>query len=207
VPRAGEPKHKTSRRFGVDIYGTGGESLQRRLSTPPGGVRPGRRRRRSEYALQLEEKQKARAYYGLTETQFRRFFARARRRPGPPGEHLLQLLERRLDNAVYALGFARSRPMARQLVNHGHVLVDGRRVDIPSFLVEAGQRVALTAEAARLPAVGEALAEGRAVPGWLQREDGPAAGGAVSGRVVALPERTDVALPIDEQAIVAFYAR
>ncbi|HEX2037031.1 MAG TPA: 30S ribosomal protein S4 [Chloroflexota bacterium] len=207
MARAAEPKHKVSRRFGVDLYGTGGASLARRLAVPPGGVRPGRRRRRSEYALQLEEKQKARAYYGVTEAQFRRFLAQARRQPGPPGENLLRLLERRLDNVVYALGFARSRPMARQLVNHGHVLVDGRRVDIPSFLVDVGQRITLTPAAAAIPGVIESLAEGRPVPGWLEREDGADAGGPPAGRVRALPERADVALPIDEAAILAFYAR
>src|SRR5687768_157686 len=118
-----EPRHKVSRRFGIDVYGTGGPQLQRRLGVPPGGLPRGRRRKLSEYALQLHEKQKAKAIYGVDEGQFRRYYAEAARRPGITGETLLQLLERRLDNVVYRLGFARSRPMARQLVGHGHVLV------------------------------------------------------------------------------------
>jgi small subunit ribosomal protein S4 len=197
----GKPRHKRSRRFGIDVYGTGGPALQRRLAVPPGG-RARRRRRQSQYGLELEEKQKARAIYGLEERQFRRSFERARRQPGPPGANLLRLLERRLDNVVYRLGFARTRPMARQLVGHGHVLVDGRRVDIPSFLVSPGQTIGLTPAAARLPVVTEELASGRPLPDWLER---PGAGDA--GHVRRLPEREDVDVPLDEALIVAYYAR
>src|SRR3954452_14863589 len=125
-----EPKHKVSRRFGVDIYGTGGESLKRRLSVPPGDRR--RRRRLSEYAIQLQEKQKTKAFYGLSERQLRRNYEKAASQPGNTGVNLLRLLERRLDNVVYRLGFARTRPMARQLVSHGHVLTNGCRTNIPS---------------------------------------------------------------------------
>jgi small subunit ribosomal protein S4 len=109
MARTRTPRHKISRRFGVDIYGTGGAALARRLTTPPGGIRPGRRRRQSEYAIQLREKQKVRALYGVREGQFRRYYALAARQPGITGENLLRLLERRLDNVVYRLGFARSR--------------------------------------------------------------------------------------------------
>ena len=141
-----------------------------------------------------------RAIYGVSEAQFRRLYARAARRPGETGANLLQYLERRLDNVVYLLGFARSRPMARQLVNHGHVLVDGRRVDIASFQVGAGQTVTTTEGAGRTVGVVDSLAEGRQVPRWLER-------GERGGRVLALPDRSDVSFPIDELAIVALYAR
>jgi small subunit ribosomal protein S4 len=195
-----KPKHKISRRFGVDIYGTGGESLRRRLATPPGGRPRGRPRRLSQYAIELREKQKAKAFYGVEEKQFRRYFEMAMRQPGPTGENLLRLLERRLDNVVYRLGFARSRPMARQLVSHGHVAVDGRRVDIPSFLVEPGQTITLSETAAQIPTVIEELEARRPVPSWLERQD-------TTGRVLRLPERQDIELPIDENLIVQFYSR
>lgn len=200
MPR--EPKHKVSRRFGVDIYGTGGASLQRRLERRPGARAGARPRRRSEYGTQLHEKQKTKAFYGVAEGQFRRYLAEAQRLPGPTGENLLALLERRLDNTVYRLGFARSRPMARQLVSHGHVVVDGRRQSIPSYLVQPGQSIALSQAASRIPAVATELAADRPLPGWLERADG----GRI-GRVTRLPERADVDLPIDERLVTSFYAR
>ncbi len=192
------PKHKLSRRFGVDIFGTGGRSLERRMGTPPGGVPRGRRRKPSEYALQLEEKQKAKAIYGVREGQFRRYYEQAAHRPGVTGENLLQTLERRLDNVVYRLGWARTRPMARQLVSHGHVRVNGRRVNIPSYLVRPGEQIAISATAAAMPTVQEELGAHRPLPRWLDRDE-------AGGRVLALPTREDVELPIDEGRIVAFY--
>jgi len=194
------PKHKLSRRFGVDIFGTGGRSLERRMGTPPGGVPRGRRRKPSEYALQLEEKQKAKAIYGVREGQFRRYYEQAAHRPGVTGENLLQTLERRLDNVVYRLGWARTRPMARQLVSHGHVRVNGRRVNIPSYLVRPGEQIAISATAAAMPTVQEELGAHRPLPRWLDRDE-------AGGRVLALPTREDVELPIDEGRIVAFYSR
>ncbi|MDP8901297.1 MAG: 30S ribosomal protein S4 [Actinomycetota bacterium] len=197
--RAREPEHKVSRRFGIDVYGTGGAALQRRLEVPPGGM-PKRRVRRTEYGRQLHEKQKAKAIYGVQEGQFRRYFAEASRRAGPPGETLLRLLEQRLDNVVYRLGFARSRPMARQLVGHGHVLVNGRRVDIPSYLVQAGDAITLTPIVGRMPTVVEELASGRAVPDWLEVS-------GATGHVRGLPDRRAADAPIDESLIVGFYSR
>jgi small subunit ribosomal protein S4 len=185
----------------MDIYGTGGASLRNRLGTPPGGIKRGRRRRQSVYGAQLAEKQKARAIYGVRERQFRRYFAAASRGEGAPGENLLVLLERRLDNVVYRLGWARTRPMARQLVGHGHVRVNGRRVDIPSFLVEAGQRIELTEEAARIPAVADEMAAGRPLPPWLERD------GERAARVLRLPTREEIDVPVDEAQIVGFYSR
>jgi small subunit ribosomal protein S4 len=197
-----EPRHKVSRRFGTDIYGTGGASLQRRLERRPGTRAGGRPRRRSEYGIQLQEKQKAKAFYGVAEKQFRRYFAEAERRPGNTGENLLTLLEQRLDNVVYRLGFARSRPMARQLVSHGHVLVDGKRVNIPSLPVQPGQTISLREDARRIPHVVAELESGRPVPAWLERE-----AQAGESRVNRLPQRNDVDLPIDERLIISFYAR
>jgi small subunit ribosomal protein S4 len=194
------PKHKLSRRFGMDIFGTGGRALERRMGVPPGGMPRGRRRKPSEYALQLEEKQKVKAIYGVRESQFRRYYEQAAARPGITGSNLLQTLERRLDNVVYRLGWARTRPMARQLVNHGHVRVDGRRVNIPSYLVRAGEAITLSTTAAEIPTVIEELGAHRPLPRWLGRD-------GFTARVVALPEREDVEMPIDEGKIVAFYSR
>lgn len=200
MARAGEPRHKVSRRFGIDIYGTGGAALQKRLGTPPGGVAGRRRRKPSEYSLQLHEKQKVKAIYGVTEAQFRHYYTEASRRPGLTGENLLQLLERRLDNVVYRLSFGRTRPMARQIVNHGHVLVNGRRVDIPSYLVRPGEVVSLDETAAHIPTIIEELESHRPVPPWLERQD-------TTARVLRLPSREDVDMPISEELIVAFYSR
>ncbi len=197
-----QPRHKLSRRFGFDVFGTGGAQLARRMERDAAGARRRRSRRRSDYGDQLTEKQKARAIYGVSESQFRRYFEAANSRPGNTGENLLLLLERRLDNVVYRLGFARSRPMARQLVSHGHVAVDGQRVTIPSFRVETGQRLTLTRAAAKIPAVAEELAANRPLPAWLARD-----GDGTAGHVERLPERTDVELPIDESLITSFYSR
>jgi small subunit ribosomal protein S4 len=203
MARSRTPKFKLSRRFGFDIFGTGGAALARRLATAPGlpsGQRSGAARRRTEYARQLFEKQKVKAIYGVLERQFARYVDEAERSPGAAGEALLTLLERRLDNVVYRLAFARSRPMARQLVGHGHVLVDGKRVDIPSFRVRPGMAVTLTPAALRIESVVEELTSGRSVPYWLRRE------GNV-GTMIEPPSRDDVEMPIDERLVIAFYSR
>jgi small subunit ribosomal protein S4 len=201
MPTSRGPRHKTSRRFGVDIYGTGGKSLQRRLGTPPGGLKTGRRRRQSIYAETLTEKQKTKAIYGIDERPFRRYFSRAESRPGAPGENLLVFLERRLDNVVYRLGMARTRPMARQLVSHGHVTVGGKRVDIPSFLVEPGQAIGLDETARKMPVVEEEMAANRPLPTWLERRpDG-------TGLVQRLPERSEIDVPVNEALVVEHYSR
>jgi small subunit ribosomal protein S4 len=196
-----QPKHKLSRRFGIDIFGTGGRSLERRLSVPPGGV-PRRRRKPSEYALQLEEKQKVKAIYGVREGQFRRYFERAQHAQGVAGANLRQLLERRLDNVVYRLGWARTRPMARQMVSHGHIRVNDHRVNIASYLTRPGETITLSATATEMPTVIEEMGAHRPLARWLARE-----GDGFTARVLSLPEREDVDLPIDEGRIVAFYSR
>ncbi len=195
------PKNKLSRREGYNLFGSTSRSLERRLNVPPGIHGQKRRRKESEYGMQLREKQKVKRIYGMLERQFRRFFDIAGRQRGATGEVLLQLLERRLDNVVYRLGFARTRPMARQLVNHGHVLVNGRKVDVGSYLVRPGETIKMQEKSAELPGVQEALAErGGNLPGWLSREDG-------TGRVLRLPERAEVEPGISEQLIVEFYSR
>jgi small subunit ribosomal protein S4 len=194
------PRHRLSRREGVDLFGTGGEQLQRRLQQPPGQHGAARPRRKSEYALRLREKQKVKRIYGMREADFRRVFEPAQRAGGPTGPLLLQLLERRLDNVVYRLGLAESRPMARQLVNHGHVRVNGRRVDIPSALVEVDDLVELTEAARDIPAVRTVRERGVPPPDWLAPTEG-------GGRVVGLPQREHVDPSIREQLIVEFYSR
>jgi small subunit ribosomal protein S4 len=199
VARYTGPKFRISRREGVNLTGTPSARLQSVLTKPP-GARPGRRARLSEYALRLRAKQRVKRQYGLLERQFRRFFEMARKMPGPTGRNLLQLLERRLDNAVYRIGLARTRPMARQLVTHGHILVNGKRVNIPSFLVDVGDKIELHPRARRIPGIQEEMASRGGFPAWLQTEgDG--------WRVARLPVREDAEPDIREDLIVEFYAR
>lgn len=194
------PKHKLSRREGVNITGTTSPSLADKLNITPGRIWR-RRRGVSEYEVRLRAKQRVKLQYGLLEKQFRRFFKEASRMPGPTGANLLQLLERRLDNAIYRIGFARTRPMARQLVSHGHVLVNGKKVDIPSFLVNPGDVITLAPAALRMPVVQEEMRTGRRVmPSWLKKDDG-------GGRVIGVPRREDSDADIRENLIVEFYAR
>jgi small subunit ribosomal protein S4 len=189
-----------SRREGVNITGTTSPGLAQKLDIPPG--RHGRgRRHASEYEIRLRAKQRVKLQYGILEKQFRRFFKEASRMRGPTGANLLQLLERRLDNAVYRIGFARTRPMARQLVSHGHVRVNDKKVDIPSYLVKPGDVIALAPGALQMPVVQEELRTSRRViPSWLERD------GSV-GRVIGYPRREDSDADIHEDLIVEFYAR
>ncbi len=194
------PKNKLSRREGVDLFGTGGESLKEKLDQPPGMHGRKRRRKPSEYALHLREKQKVKRMYGLREKQFLELFRKAQRAHEQTGTALLKLLERRLDNVVYRLGLTRTRPQARQIVSHGHVLVDGRTVDIPSCIIDPGQGITFDRKALAMPDV-QALAQTPfQVPGWLERKDN-------GGQVVREPERSEIDKDINEQLIVEFYSR
>ena len=162
------------------------------------------RKKLSEYGLQLREKQKARRYYGVLEGQFHHYFEMAERKAGITGENLLQILESRLDNVVYRLGFAMSRPEARQLVVHGHFTVNGKKVNIPSYLVSAGDVIAVqqkSKQSEKFTVVAEANAN-RPVPAWLEvdREN-------QSGKVVALPSRDQIDLDIQETLIVELYSK
>ena len=177
-------------------------AIQRR-NYPPGQHGQGRGKI-SDYGLQLREKQKVKRMYGVLEKQFRGYFERAERMRGVTGTNLLVLLERRLDNVVYRLGFANSRSQARQLVRHNHVLVDGLRVNLPSFLVKVGQSVQVTEKSRTSPLVRDALeaAARRGCPPWLELEKE-----AAKGRVSMFPNREDITMPIQEHLIVELYSK
>jgi small subunit ribosomal protein S4 len=172
-------------------------------NTPPGQHGRLRKAKLAGYGLQLREKQKVKRIYGVLEDQFRRYFETADRTRGITGETLLQLLERRLDNAVYRMGFATSRPQARQLVRHGHFLVNGKKVDIPSYSLKQGDVVSVRQtskeNASILHAVGEV--KGRGIPDWISLE------GELGARVVSLPTREQINLPVQEQLIVELYSK
>jgi small subunit ribosomal protein S4 len=174
-----------------------------RRSYPPGQHGQGRARF-SDYGVQLREKQKVKRMYGLLERQFARTMHRATAMKGRSGENLLVLLERRLDSVVFRMGFATSRAEARQLVRHGHFLVDGRKATIPSMLVKPGTRVAVRERSRKIARIAGALEtlEGRAVPRWLETDKE-----RFEGTVKALPTREDITLPIQEQLIVELYSR
>jgi small subunit ribosomal protein S4 len=177
-------------------------AIQRR-NYPPGQHGQGRGKI-SDYGLQLREKQKVKRMYGVLEKQFRGYFERAERMRGVTGANLLVLLERRLDNVVYRLGFANSRSQARQLVRHNHVLVDGMRVNLPSFLVKVGQTVQVTEKSRTSPLVRDALeaAARRGCPPWLELEKE-----AAKGKVSMFPTREDITMPIQEHLIVELYSK
>lgn len=175
-----------------------------RRNFPPGQHGTRRGRRTLGYGLQLREKQKVKRIYGVLESQFRNYFEEADRRKGITGENLLVMLEKRLDNVVYSLGFGSSRAQARQFVRHGHVLVDGRKITIPSYQVKAGQAFTVRESSRKNPFIRSSVetARGRGVPEWLELD-----AENVSGKVLRLPTREDIKLPIQEQLIVELYSR
>ena len=186
------PKNRLSRREGVDLFGKG--TKLRRSTVPPGQHGPKGTRRLSDYGAQLREKQKAKRIYGLTEKQFHRTFVEAASHPGNTGEIFFTLLETRLDNVVFRLGFVPTRAMARQIVGHRHILVNGKIVNIPSYRVRPGDVITLGSNI-QLPA-----SENPSLPAWVSRQ-GPA------GRVDRLPQRTDIDTSIHDQLIVEYYSR
>ena len=162
------------------------------------------RRKQSEYGRQLNEKQKVKFVYGVLERQFKNYFEMAERRPGQTGENLLAILESRLDNVVFRLGFAMTRPEARQLVSHGHVLVNGRKVNIPSFLVKPGMVITLKDSSKNLEKI-KANLEGtsfRATPKWMEYD-----ANNMTAKVLAVPAREDIDLPVEEHLIVELYSK
>ena len=199
------PKARVSRRLGTNIWGTKGENIaMEKRPYPPG--EHGRTRRRgnvTEYMLQLQEKQKARFTNGYSATQFRNLYAEASRRPGVTGENLLRYCELRLDNIVYRAGWAATRPQARQFVNHGHVDVNGRRVDIASYRVRKGDVIRLRDKARGNVTVQWNMdALGRSAPAWIERADG-----GFEATIRELPLREQIDTPVREQLIVELYSK
>jgi len=197
------PKTKISRRFGVPIFGPA--KAMERKNYPPGMHGPkGSRRKQSEYAVALAEKQKLRYQYGLLERQFRRYFQTALTRRGITGETLLQLLETRLDNIVYRLGFANSRNAARQMVSHGHVSVNGRKVDVSSFTCRPGDEVTIKDKpgSRRLATRNLELTQIAPIPEWLVVDKE-----GFTGKVSRIPTREEIAPIVNEQLIVELYSR
>jgi len=175
-----------------------------RRSYAPGMHGQNRGKKPSEFGLQLREKQKARRVYGVLERQFRGYFDKATRQKGMTGENLLRLLERRLDNVVYRLGFAASRAEARQMVTHGHITVNGKRVNIPSYLVNVGEVISIKESSRDIPRIKEMaeIIKDRTVPAWLSLDVN-----TLSGTVIKLPAREEIQVPIEEQLIVEKYSR
>ena len=176
--------------------------IQRRAYAP--GQHGQGRKKLSEYGMQLREKQKARRYYGVLESQFHHYFEMANKKAGVTGDKLLSILESRLDNVVYRLGFGTSRPEARQLVRHGHFTVNGKKVDIPSYLVKVGDVIAIKEQSKsseKIKSVVESTAS-RAVPKWLDLDNN-----TLTGKVVAVADREDIDLPLEEHLIVELYSK
>ena len=193
------PKFKLSRRLGISLSGTGKE-LKRPF--PPGQHGPGQRKKISGYGVQLQEKQKLRHMYGLGEKQFRNLFDKANKMKGIAGENFMFLLESRLDNLVYRLGFSNSRAGARQLVAHGHITVNGKKVDIASYLVSPGDVIGLRERSRSLKTIKEAMEGRHHLPNYIEFNEQ-----AMEGKYVRLPERAELSQDIDEKQIVEFYSR
>ena len=193
------PSWRVSRRLGMSLSGTGKELARRNYA--PGDHGNDRRGRLSEYGMQLREKQKLRYMYGMTERQFRNLFKRAGKiKEGTHGTNFMILLERRLDNMVYRLGLATTRRQARQLVNHGHITVDGKRVDIPSFEVKVGQVISVRDKSKNLDVIKNAVEAVVARPSYVEFD-----ADKLEGKLVRLPDREDMNADIDEALIVEFY--
>jgi small subunit ribosomal protein S4 len=195
------PRQRIARRYREPIFGH--HPVLQRKNYPPGQHGRTFRRRKSDYGIRLEAKQKAKFIYGLLERQFRRFFEMAQRMPGNTGENLLQLLESRLDNVVYRMGFAKTRAQARQLVNHKHFRVNGKVVNIPSYLVKPGDVIEVREKSKDLEVIQEALNSSR--PGqyhWLEVDRKN-----LKGRFIEYPQRNEIPEKIEERLIIEFYSR
>lgn len=203
------PQCRVCRREGQKLFLKGDRCYSdkcgfERRSYPPGQHGQSRRGRPSDYGIQLREKQKVRAMYGVLEKQFRRYFELADRQKGITGENLLQLLERRLDNVVFRLGFAGTRAEARQVVHHGHIHVNGRRVNVPSYQVRAGDVIEVQEKSRKVQRIVDSLAQAQSRPmmSWLEVDKA-----AFRGTIAGVPVRSEMTLPIQEQLIVELYSR
>ena len=203
------PVCRLCRREGLKLYLKGERCFKEscaieKRNFPPGQHGQGRRSKIIGYGLQLREKQKVRRIYGVLERQFQNYFEKASRQRGVTGENLLTMLERRLDNAVYRLGFASSRAQSRQLVGHGHILVNSSKVNIPSFQIKPGDVVSVKEKSQKVSNITAAVEMfgGRGVPDWLELDSSN-----YSGKVLTLPKRDNVNLPVQERMIVEFYSK
>ena len=203
------PVCRLCRREGLKLYLKGERCFKEscaieKRNFPPGQHGKNRRSKISGYGLQLREKQKVRSIYGVLERQFQNYFEKASRQKGVTGENLLAMLERRLDNAVYRLGFASSRAQSRQLVGHGHILVNSSKVNIPSFQIQQGDIVSVKEKSQKVSNIAAAveMVGGRGVPDWLELDSLN-----YSGKVLTLPKRDNVNLPVQERMIVEFYSK
>ena len=194
------PRTKISRRFGEPLFGP--DKVLERRPNPPGQHGARRRKKLSEYGEQLREKQKARFIYGMMERQFRTFFKRAKARQGVTGEVLLQLCETRLDNIVYRLGIAPTRPAARQLVTHRHITVDGKICNIPSATVKPGLVIGIREKSRNLSAIQDSLGKHKVTVSWLEWNEANQ-----TGSMTSVPERSEIPENINVQAIVELYSR
>ncbi|HYC56941.1 MAG TPA: 30S ribosomal protein S4 [Candidatus Binatia bacterium] len=209
MARYTDPVCRLCRREGMKLFLKGDRcytdkcAIERR-NYPPGQHGQGRRRKVSEYAVQLREKQRLKRWYGVMESQFRRYFEMAESSRGVTGEVLLNLLERRLDNMVYRLGMAASRAEARQLIRHRHFMVNGRRVDIPSYLVRVGDQVTIAERSRAKDVFKKALeiSQRRGVPEWLELD-----AVAFTGKIKRLPAREELTMPINERLVVELYSK
>ncbi|HSX09294.1 MAG TPA: 30S ribosomal protein S4 [Candidatus Saccharimonadales bacterium] len=194
------PKHKLARREGINLLEKTSASLMRRLNVPPGVHGRKGKRRPSEFGQQLREKQKAKVMYGLLEKQFKKMVDLASSQKGDTEDLLLALLERRLDNVVYRLGLAKSRMMSRQFVTHGHVLVNGKKMTIPSYTVQTGDVITLDATIQKNPDVIKVLQENKEMLGFLEKK-GPV------GKLVRMPIAEDIQVPFSTRQIIEYYSR
>lgn len=196
------PKLRLARRLGQDLgHKQNIQKVAKRLSVLPGQHGRHGAKRLSEYGVQLKEKQKVRFAYFVTEKQLKKYYVEALRNKSATGEELLRLLERRLDNVVYRLGLAPTRPFARQLVTHGHVKVSGKKIDIPSYRIKPEDVISLSDKAVNIPDVKNKIADkSYAVPSWMKKT-------AAVGKIKTLPERSEIDMAVDEQLIVEYYSR
>ncbi|HEX7150797.1 MAG TPA: 30S ribosomal protein S4 [Thermoanaerobaculia bacterium] len=208
MARYTDPVCRLCRREGMKLFLKGDRCFKDKCSIERRNYAPGQHgRRRSKvlgYGLQLREKQKVKRIYGILEKQFRLYFQRAERKPGITGENLLRQLELRLDNAVYSLGFASSRPQSRQLVRHGHIEVNGKKINIPSYQLRKGDVVQVREKSRKNDQIRQSVetAAGRGVPSWLELN-----AEQFRGTVTDVPKREDIRLPIQEQLIVELYSK
>ncbi len=194
------PKHRLARREGVNLLEKTSASLMRRLNVPPGMHGKKNKRRLSEFGLQLREKQKAKVMYGVLEKQFRRLVDTVSQQKGDTEELLISLLERRLDNVVYRLGFANSRMMARQLVSHGHVVVNEKKMTIPSYQVNEGDVISLDVKMQSNPQVLKLIEEKQEPMPFLEKK-------GIAGKLIRLPKADDIKPPFNTRQIIEYYSR